>query len=138
MKVSDLFSKQKRVVGITTETGRRTAYALKQSGGWREMMSDIYACENNHQLQKCRFYWAAQVVTDLWPEVWVNLANEEFDKAVEALAAQQAEGRLLLRQRRQNVIDSQCGSMWPRGKAWRQVHRAHGGEWRPLLADQVK
>jgi hypothetical protein len=91
VKIVDLFPKQKRVVGFNPNTGKRTAFALKKTGVWQEMMDDIYGCETQFQLMRCRLLWAVKVVDDLWSDEWISLANEEFDLAVKALAAQQAE-----------------------------------------------
>jgi hypothetical protein len=95
VKITELFPKQKRVVGINPETGKQTAFALRKSGIWIEMMVDIAGCTSLHQLQKCRFYWAHRATADLWPTEWDRLASNEFDWAekslAEALAAQQAE-----------------------------------------------
>lgn len=91
MNIVDLFPKRKRVVGYNTETGKRTAHALKKENAWLEMMADITGCTSLYQLQKCRFFWAEKVITDLWPEEWITLASEEFDKAVESVARAQGE-----------------------------------------------
>lgn len=91
MNIVDLFPKRKRVVGYNSNTGMRTAYALKNEGAWQELMADIAGCETQFQLQKCRFFWAAKVLTDLWPQEWIDQATEEFDKAVESVARAQGE-----------------------------------------------
>lgn len=94
MKITELFPKQKRVVGFNQYTGKRTRFALKKEGVWEEMMSDIEGCTTPSQLLKCRLYWSVRSVDELWPDDWLEVTDEEFDKAekaVEALAAQQAE-----------------------------------------------
>lgn len=91
MNVLELFRPQKRKNDGFDEHGRHTAYWIRQSGAWKEMMSDIYHCTSLYQLQRVRWFWAAKVVEDLWPDYWVNAATREFDNAVEALAGQQAE-----------------------------------------------
>lgn len=94
MNIVELFPKRKRVVGWNTNTGMRTANSLNKEGRWQELEADIWACETSHQLVRCVFFWSAKVIDDKWPEEWVTQAKEEFDKAakaIEALAAQQAE-----------------------------------------------
>jgi len=91
VNIVDLFPKRKRVVGYNPVTGRQTAFALRKSGIWIDMMVDIAGCTTVYQVQKCRFYWAAKAVTDLWPEEWITAASEEFDKAVESVARAQGE-----------------------------------------------
>lgn len=84
MKMSELFPKAKRVVGFNSNTGNRTAYALKKEGAWQELMADIEQCTSVYQLQKCRLVWSVKAVQDLWPADWIAAASEEFDKAVES------------------------------------------------------
>lgn len=91
MKILDFFPKPKKVVGYNQYTGKRTAFALKKEDTWQGMMDDINQCVSVYQLQKCRFVWSVKAIDDLWPADWIEAATEEFDKAVEALAAQQAE-----------------------------------------------
>ena len=47
--------------------------------------------ESQFQLLKCRLVWSVKVTDDKWPDYWIEAADKEFDAAVEALAAQQAE-----------------------------------------------
>lgn len=94
MNIIQLFPKRKRVVGYNTETGKRTAHSLRKERRWEDMMSDLSGCENHHQIVKCALYWSTVIEHEKWPQVWSDLAIEEFDKAtraIEALAAQQAE-----------------------------------------------
>jgi hypothetical protein len=91
--IVDLF-KRKRVVGWNSVTGRRTANSLRKEKRWPEMMADLMACETRSQLLKCGLYWSNVIEQEKWPIEWETLAHEEFDiadKAIEALAAQQAE-----------------------------------------------
>lgn len=79
----------KRVVGWNSLTGRRTANSLNKAGVWREMMSDIWGCENSHQLLKVSLHWSN--VAAEWPQEWVTLANEKFDEARECLTEMETE-----------------------------------------------
>jgi hypothetical protein len=91
VNVTELFPAKKRTNDGWDENGRRTAYWLRQQGVWKEMVADIWGCENQHQLFKCRLVWSLKVTEDKWPDYHIELANQEFDAAVEALAALQAE-----------------------------------------------
>lgn len=94
MNVIDLFPKRKRVVGFSPVTGLRTANSLKKEKRWEAMMSDLWGCETPHAIARCSLYWSTVIEDEKWPAEWVTLARKEFDdavKAVEALAAQQAE-----------------------------------------------
>lgn len=91
VNIVDLFPKRKRVVGYNTTTGMRTAYALKNEGAWRELMTDIEGCDTLLQLHKCRLFWTDKIISDLWPQEWIDLAFEEFDKAVDSVARAQGE-----------------------------------------------
>lgn len=95
MNVLELFRPQKRKNNGFDEDGRRTAYWIRTSGHWDEMMDDLYHCTSVHQIQMLRWYWSIRVEEELWPQYWINAALVEFDNAtqalVEALAAQQAE-----------------------------------------------
>jgi hypothetical protein len=91
VNLAQLFPVKKRTNDGWDENGRRTAYWLKQSGAWKEMIADIWGCENQHQLLKCRLVWSIKVTDDKWPDYWIREADKEFDAAVEALAALQAE-----------------------------------------------
>ncbi len=94
MKVVDLYPKQKRVVGWNLFTGKRTAHSLRKEMRWEDMMSDILGCETHPQLLKCSLYWSMVIDHEKWPDDWETAAQNEFElafKAVEALAAQQAE-----------------------------------------------
>jgi hypothetical protein len=94
--ILELFApRKKRTNDGFDQDGRRTAYWIRTSGHWDEMMDDIYHCTSRHQIEMLRWYWSVRVEEELWNQIWIDFASREFDLAIlameDALAAQQAE-----------------------------------------------
>ena len=71
---------EKTVRGFDVD-GYQTAYAIRQSGDWNDMMDEILSCQDEATLARCRWRWAVIAVDKLWPPQFRWLAEREFDLA---------------------------------------------------------